>query len=188
MGINLEKGSSINLTKAEPGLANLHIGLGWDAEDANGNAIDCDVSVFMLDANGKIPGDGYFVFYNNLTSSDGSAVHQGDNTTGEGDGDDEEVKINLSQVDASILEMVFVVTIHNADKNGQDFSMVDNPFIRILNDDNQEELCRYNLDSSFASCDSVEIGHVYRNGSDWDFGTKEKGYSGGLAGLLEVYN
>jgi tellurium resistance protein TerD len=186
MGINLEKGSSINLTKAEPELSNLHIGLGWVAEDANGNPIDCDVSVFMLDANGKIPGDGYFIFYNNLTSSDCSTVLQGDNTTGEGD--DEEIKINLSKVDTSVIEMVFVVTIHDADKNGQDFSMVDNPFIRILNDDKQEELCRYNLVSSFVGCDSVEMGHVYRSGDDWEFGAMETGYSGGLAGLLEVYN
>ena len=89
MGINLEKNSSINLTNAEPGLTNLHIGLGWDAEDSNGNAIDCDVSVFMLDQNAKIPGDGFFVFYNNLSSSDGSTIHQGDNLDGSGDGDDE---------------------------------------------------------------------------------------------------
>ena len=188
MGINLEKNSSINLTKAEPSLRHLHIGLGWDAVDANGNEIDCDVSVFMLNESGKIPGDGFFVFYNNLTSSDNSTVHQGDNRTGEGDGDDEEIKIDLELVDPEVIEMVFVVTIHNAETNGQDFSMVDNPFIRIVNDSNQEELCRYNLDSSFGGCDSVEIGHVYRNGSDWDFGTKENGYSGGLAGLLQVYN
>jgi tellurium resistance protein TerD len=188
MGINLEKNTSINLTKAEPGLSNLHIGLGWDAEDSKGNAIDCDVSVFMLNQNAKIPGDGFFVFYNNLTSSDGSTVHQGDNTDGEGDGDDEEIKINLSKVDSSIIELVFVVTIHDADKNGQDFSMVDNPFIRILNDSNNEELCRYNLDSSFAGSDSVVIGNVYRSGDDWEFGTLEDAYSGGLGGLLAVYN
>ena len=188
MGINLEKNTSINLTKAEPGLSNLHIGLGWDAEDSNGNAIDCDVSVFMLDPNAKIPGDGFFVFYNNLTSSDGSTVHQGDNLDGSGDGDDEEVKINLSKVDSGVIELVFVVSIHDAGKLGQDFSMVKNPFIRVLNDSNNEELCRYNLDASFAGCDSVVIGNVYRSGNDWEFGTLEAGYSGGLGGLLEVYN
>ncbi|MDB9931346.1 TerD family protein [Flavobacteriales bacterium] len=188
MAINLEKGSSINLTKAEPGLSKLHIGLGWDAEDANGNAIDCDVSVFMINENNKIPGDGYFIFYNNLTSSDGSTVHQGDNTTGEGDGDDEEVKINLSSVDGSIIQMIFVVTIHDAEKNGQDFSMVENAFIRVSNDSSDEELCRYELTSAFSGSDSVEIGRVYRMGSEWEFEALGDGYSGGLQALLGVYN
>ena len=188
MAINLEKGSSINLTKAEPGLSNLHIGLGWDAEDSNGNAIDCDVSVFMINENNKIPGDGYFIFYNNLTSSDGSTVHQGDNTTGEGDGDDEEIKINLQNVDHSVIQMIFVVTIHDADKNNQDFSMVNNAFIRVLDDNSGNELCRYELTSEFPGSDSVEIGRVYRMENDWEFEALGDGYTGGLAALLGVYN
>lgn len=164
------------MTKAELGLFKLHVGIGWVAEDANGNPTDCDVSVFMVDANGKIPGDEFFVFYHNLTSSDGSAVHQGDNTIGEGD--DEEIKINISKVDNSVIEMLFIITIYDADKNGQDFSMVHNLFIRILNDGKQKELCRYNLVSSFVGCDSVEIGRAYRSGDNWEFGDIETGYSG----------
>ncbi|MDC0643980.1 TerD family protein [Crocinitomicaceae bacterium] len=187
MAINLEKGSSINLQKSNPGLQSLHIGLGWDAEDSNGNNIDCDVSVFMIDENNKIPGDGFFVFYNNLNSSDGSTVHQGDNTTGDGDGDDEVVHINLQSVDPRILQMIFVVTIHDAEKNGQDFSMVENAFIRVSNTESNEELCRYDLTESFSGSDSVQIGRVY-NSDGWSFEAMGDGFSGGLGSLLGIYN
>ena len=187
MAINLEKSQSIDLTKPNPGLNQIGIGLGWDASDSNGNNIDCDVSVFMLDENNKIPGDGYFVFYNNLKSSDGSIVHQGDNTTGEGEGDDEVVLLNFGSVDSSILQMMFVVTIHDADKSGQDFSMVENSFIRIYNNDSGEELCRYNLTESFAGSDSVQIGRVY-NHDGWHFEALGQGFTGGLGTLLSMYN
>jgi len=189
MSINLEKKSTINLTKSNPGLTNLHIGLGWDAEDTNGSGIDCDVSVFMINENNKLLADEFFVFYNNLASPDGSVIHQGDNTTGEGEGDDEEVKINLSRVDENVLQMIFVVTIHDADKKNQDFSIVNNAFIRVLDDNSNEELCRYELTSDFTSCDSVQIGRVFRMGSEWEFeALGDQGFSGGLAELLKIYN
>jgi len=188
MSINLTKSQSIDLTKKNPSLNNLHIGLGWDANDANGNEIDCDVSVFMLNENNKIPGDGYFVFYNNLTSGDGAIVHQGDNRTGEGDGDDEEVKMDLSKVDSEVLQMIFVVTIHEADSNNQDFSMVKNAFVRILDDANGKELCRYNLTENFTGSDSVQIGRVYNYENEWHFEAMGDGFSGGLGTLLSMYN
>lgn len=188
MAINLEKSQSIDLTKASPGLNNLLVGLGWDASDSNGKNIDCDVSVFMLDESNKIPSDGFFVFYNNLSSGDGSTKHMGDNTTGEGDGDDEVVEIDLSKVDSSILQMLFIVTIHEADKNEQDFSMVKNAFIRICDTSSGEELCRYNLTESFAGSDSVQIGRVYLYDAQWHFEAMDQGFTGGLASLLGVYN
>jgi tellurium resistance protein TerD len=188
MSINLVKSQSIDLTKKNPGLNNLHIGLGWDANDLNGNEIDCDVSVFMLNENNKIPGDGYFIFYNNLKSSDGSIIHQGDNRTGEGDGDDEEVKMDLSKVDSGVLQMIFVVTIHEADSNNQDFSMVKNAFVRVLDDANGKELCRYNLTENFTGSDSVQIGRVYNYENAWHFEAMGDGFSGGLGTLLSMYN
>jgi tellurium resistance protein TerD len=163
--------------------------LGWDAEDANGKAIDCDVSAFMINENNKLIADEFFVFYNNLISSDGSTIHQGDNTTGEGDGDDEEIKINLNKVDENVLQMMFVVTIHDADKNKQDFSVVNNAFIRVLDDNSKQELCRYDLASEFNGCDSVQIGRVFRMGSEWEFeALGDEGFSGGLTELLKIYN
>ena len=188
MGINLEKKQTIDLSKSSPGLNNLHIGLGWDAEDTNGNDIDCDVSVFMVNESNKIPGDGFFVFYNSLTSSDGSTVHQGDNRDGAGDGDDEEIKIDLSKVNPEILQLLFVVTIHDADKLSQDFGMVENAFIRVSNDSTGEEICRYSLTEKFAGSDSVQIGRVYTYDGEWSFEAMGDGFTGGLATLLEMYN
>ena len=188
MGINLEKKQSIDLTKASPNLNNLHIGLGWDASDSNGNNIDCDVSVFMINDNNKIPEEGYFVFYNSLASSDGSTVHQGDNTDGEGEGDDEVVKVDLGKVNQEIIQLMFVVTIHDADKLNQDFGMVQNAFIRVCNGVSDEELCMYSLTDKFAGSDSVQIGRVYRYDGAWSFEAMGDGFTGGLASLLEVYN
>jgi|TARA_B110000240_G_scaffold165404_1_gene186166 tellurium resistance protein TerD len=188
MAINLEKSQSIDLTKSTVGLNNLGLGLGWDASDASGNNIDCDVSVFMLDSSNKIPGDGYFVFYNNLTSSDGSVVHQGDNTTGDGEGDDEVVHVNLGKVNSSVLQMLFVVTIHDAEKLNQDFSIVQNAFIRIYDNDSGEELCRYKLSENFGDADSVQIGRVYNHDGGWHFEAMGIGFTGGLGTLLGAYN
>ncbi|HAQ71557.1 MAG TPA: chemical-damaging agent resistance protein C [Flavobacteriales bacterium] len=188
MAINLTKSTSIDLTKKNPGLNNLHVGLGWDASDSNGNDIDCDVSVFMLNDLNKIPNEGSFVFYNNLKSGDGSIVHQGDNRTGEGEGDDEEVIIDLAKVSENVLQMLFVVTIHEADSSGQDFSMVQNAFIRVSNNSTGEELCRYELNESFSDSDSVQIGRVYRYDEEWSFEAMGDGFSGGLETLLDMYN
>jgi tellurium resistance protein TerD len=188
MSINLQKSQSIDLTKKNPELKKIHIGLGWDAEDSKGKGIDCDVSVFLLNENNKIPGDGYFVFYNNLSSTDGSTIHQGDNRTGEGEGDDEIIKMDLSKIHSDVLQVLFVVTIHDADKNNQDFSMVENAFIRILDDESGNELCRYELTESFANADSVQIGRIYYYENKWNFEAMGAGFTGGLSTLLGVYN
>ena len=187
MAINLEKGNSINLEKEIDGLRNIHVGLGWDAEDSNGKEIDCDVSLFMIDENNKIPGEGFFVFYNNLKSSDGAVVHQGDNRTGEGEGDDEVLNIDLSNVSSNILQMIFVVTIHDAEKNNQDFSMVNNAFIRIIDLDSNTELCNYALNDQFSDADSIQIGRIYRYDNSWHFEALEQGFTGGLQTLLGIY-
>jgi len=188
MSINLTKSSTISLEKIDSSLKNIHVGLGWDAQDSNGNEIDCDVSVFMIDGNNKIPQDGFFVFYNNLKSADGAVIHQGDNRTGEGDGDDEEVHIDLSNVHPDILQMIFVVTIHEAQTNNQNFGMVKNAYIRILNKDNNKELCKYNLNNEFDDVDSVQIARIYKYENEWHFEALAGGYSGGLGALLEIYN
>ncbi|MCH1547550.1 MAG: TerD family protein [Flavobacteriaceae bacterium] len=188
MAINLTKGNSINLEKENPGLNNVHVGLGWDAEDSNGNNIDCDVSVFMIDQNNKIPADRFFIFYNNLTSEDGSVIHQGDNTDGVGDGDDEEIHIELNKVSGDILQMMIVVTIHDADVNNQDFSMVENVFVRIVDKNTNTEICKYDLKDSFADMDSVQVGRIYRDGNQWSFEALAQGFNGGLQSLLTVYN
>ena len=188
MAINLDKGNSINLQKEVVGLRNIHVGLGWDAEDNNGNEIDCDVSLFMVDSNFKMPGDGYFVFYNNLRSTDGAAIHQGDNRTGEGDGDDEVINIDLSRVSDAVEQMIFVVTIHEAQKNQQNFSLVRNAFLRILDLDSGVEICHYELADQFSNDDSIQIGRLYRDHSDWHFEALDQGYQGGLHTLLGMYN
>lgn len=188
MAINLEKGSSISLEKTAPGLNNLHVGLGWDVDEQHGMDIDCDVSVFMVNDNYKIPADEYFVFFNNLTSKDGAVVHMGDNLTGEGEGDDEVINVNLSRVDGSVSQLMFVVTIHKAAEQGIDFGMIENAFIRIENNDTGEELCRYSLNNEFVGCDSVQVGRVYRYDGEWHFEALGDGYQGGLGTLLELYN
>lgn len=187
MAIILEKGGTINLNKESQGLRNIHVGLGWDAEDSNGREIDCDVSLFMINENNKIPGEGFFVFYNNLNSSDGAVIHQGDNRTGEGEGDDEVIKINLSNVSSDIIQMIFVVTIHDAEKNNQSFSMVNNAFIRIVDLDAKSELCSYQLNDQFSDADSIQIGRIYRYDNSWHFEALEQGFTGGLQTLLGMY-
>jgi tellurium resistance protein TerD len=186
MDINLEKGDSISLDKVAPGLSNIHVGLGWDANYSH--QLDCDVSVFMINDNFKIPANGFFVFYNNLRSQDGSVVHLGDNTTGDGEGDDEVIHINLNGVDSQISQMIFVVTIHKAAEKGLNFGMINNAFIRIENKDSGEELCRYSLNNDFTGSDSVQIGRVYRYDGAWYFEAMGEGFSGGLGSVLSIYN
>jgi tellurium resistance protein TerD len=185
MEINLEKGDSISLDKVAPGLSNIHVGLGWDVNASH--TVDCDVSVFMINDEFKIPSNGFFVFYNNLKSQDGAVVHMGDNTTGDGEGDDEVININLNSIDSQVTQMIFVVTIHKAAEKGLHFGMIDNAFIRIENKYTGEEMCRYSLNSQFAGSDSVQIGRVYRYDGSWHFEAMGEGYSGGLGAVLNIY-
>lgn len=184
MAINLEKGQRVAV-----GLPKFTIGLGWDANETDtGHDFDLDASAFILGANGKIPADEYFVFYNNLQSPDESVIHTGDNLTGEGEGDDESINIDLSKIDPRAVEIIFVVTIHKAQERRQNFGQVRNAFIRIYNSDNGEEILRYDLDEDFSIETAVEFGRLYKRNGQWKFEAIGTGMKGGLAEYLQKYN
>lgn len=185
MGINLSKGQKIDLTKTNPGLVNVTVGLGWDTNKYDGgNDFDLDSSVFLLGSNGKCSSESDFVFYNNTTGAGGAVVHTGDNRTGDGDGDDEQVNVNLSTVPASIEKIAFSITIHDAETRGQNFGQVNNSYVRILNADSGEELIRYDLGEDFSIETAVVVGELYRHGGEWKFNAIGSGYQGGLAALV----
>lgn len=184
MAINLEKGQRVNVD-----LPKFVVGLGWDANSSStGVDFDLDASVFILGENKKILSDSYFVFYNNLTSPDGAVEHTGDNLTGEGDGDDESIKIDLSKIDANATEICFVVTIHQAEERRQNFGQVRNSFVRIYNPDTQEELLKYELEEDFSIETAVEFGRLYKRNGEWKFEAVGVGQKGGLEVYLNKYN
>ena len=183
MAISLEKGQRVNVT-----LPKFTVGLGWDANSASGADFDLDASVFILAENKKILTDEYFVFYNNLKSPDGSVEHTGDNLTGAGDGDDESIKVDLSKINAAATEICFVVTIHEAASRKQNFGQVRNAFVRIYNQDTNEEILKYDLDEDFSIETAVEFGRIYKRGGDWKFEAVGVGLKGGLEDYLSKYN
>jgi tellurium resistance protein TerD len=184
--INLEKKKPFNLTKEAPGLSEVKVGLSWDPTEDGKNA-DADVSVFLLDESGKIPAEGYFVFYNNLTSADGSVVHSGDNRTGDGEGDDEEIHMKLGAVSSNIVQIILVITIHNIDE-GFHFGNVLNSSVRVYNKSNGGVLCQYTLNEAYAGCDSLIVGRLFRSGSDWEFEALGQAFEGGLGATVELYS
>lgn len=184
MAINLEKGQRTNVT-----LPKFVVGLGWDTNSSStGQDFDLDCSVFMLGDNKKLVGDEYFVFYNNLKSPDGAVEHTGDNLTGEGDGDDESVNIDLSKINSAVNEICFVVTIHDAESRRQNFGQVRNSFVRIYNPENDEELLKYELEEDFSIETAVEFGRLYKRNGEWKFEAVGVGQKGGLADYLQKYN
>lgn len=188
MGINLSKGERINLSKEAPSLKKVGVGLGWDTNSTDtGVDFDLDASVFMLGANGKIPSEKSFIFYNNLTSPDGAVKHTGDNLTGEGDGDDETLLVELAKVDGAINELVFVVTIHEAEKRKQNFGQVRNAFIRLYDQDTNKEVAKYELDEDFSKETAIEFGKLYRKDGQWRFQAVGQGYNSGLQGFVDKY-
>lgn len=187
MALSLNKGGNISLSKTDPGLKKILIGLGWDERATSGADFDLDASVFMVDASGKVRGDHDFIFYSQLQSPDGSVVHTGDNRTGEGDGDDEAIKVDLDKVPADIQKLVVTVTIHEAEKNGLNFGMVSNAFIRVVNDETGAEVVRYDLGEDFAAETAVEFGEVYRHNGEWKFRAIGQGYNGGLMAMCQRY-
>ncbi|MFJ7973996.1 TerD family protein [Psychrobacillus sp. NPDC096389] len=188
MGINLSKGQKVDLTKTNPGLVNVTVGLGWDTNKYDGgNDFDLDSSVFLLGSNGKCSSESDFVFYNNTTGAGGAVVHTGDNRTGDGDGDDEQVNINLSTVPASIEKIAFSITIHDAEARGQNFGQVNNSYVRILNADSGEELIRYDLGEDFSIETAVVVGELYRHNGEWKFNAIGSGYQGGLGALVNDF-
>lgn len=187
MAISLSKGGNVSLSKEAPGLKEITVGLGWDARATDGADFDLDASCFMLGGGDKVRGDSDFIFYNNLKSICGSVEHTGDNLTGEGEGDDESLIVRLEKVPADVQKLAFAVTIHEADIRKQNFGMVKNAFIRIVNKGNNVEIARFDL-SEDASVDTAMIfGEVYRHGAEWKFRAVGQGFAGGLAPLARNY-
>ena len=181
MSISLAKGANVSLSKEEPGLTNIVIGLGWDTRATDGEGFDLDASAFLLAETGKVRGDHDFIFYNQLRSSDGSVEHTGDNRTGEGEGDDEQIKVDLGRVPADVHKVAVVVTIHDGEARRQNFGMVQNAFMRIVNAATGREISRYDLSEDYSIETALIFGEVYRHNGEWKFRAVGQGYQGGLA-------
>ncbi|RBW70989.1 TerD family protein [Bacillus taeanensis] len=188
MGIQLSKGQRIDLTKTNPGLTKAIIGLGWDVNHFDSGAnFDLDASAFLADQNGKVINDLDFVFYNNLEDPSGSVSHTGDNRTGAGDGDDEQILVEFSKVPSHIHKIGITVTIHDADLRNQNFGQVSNAFVRVVNEETNEELVRYDLGEDFSIETAIVVCELYRHNGDWKFNAIGSGFSGGLAALCRNY-
>lgn len=183
MSISLAKGGNVSLSKEEPGLSKILVGLGWDARATDGAEFDLDASAFLLAAGDKVRSDGDLIFYNNLKSSDGSVEHTGDNRTGEGDGDDEALYVTLTSVPESVQKVAIAVTIHDGEGRGQNFGMVSNAFIRIVNDATGREIARYDLTEDCSVETALIFGEVYRHNGEWKFRAVGQGFKGGLGPL-----
>ncbi|KOG25667.1 MULTISPECIES: TerD family protein [Streptomyces] len=183
MGVHLSKGGNVSLSKEVPGLAAVLVGLGWDVRTTTGNDYDLDASALFLNDTGKVASDRHFVFYNNLTSPDGSVALTGDNLTGEGDGDDEAIKVGLAAVPADITKITFPVSIHDAENRGQRFGQVRNAFIRVVNQADGAELARYDLSEDAATETAMIFGELYRHDTEGKFRAVGQGYAAGLAGI-----
>ncbi len=188
MPVNLKKGQKVSLTKENPGLKRVVVGLGWDvnAFDTGGD-FDLDAAAFLLTDSGKVKDSGDFVFYGNLKHTSGSVQHMGDNLTGAGDGDDEQIKVDLSMVPGDISKIAFSATIYEAEARRQNFGQVNNAFIRIYNEETGEEILRYDLGEDFSIETAVVFGELYKNGNEWKFNAIGSGYQGGLAALCANY-
>lgn len=184
MAINLQKGQRENINAPQ-----FTIGLGWDTnQSSTGQSFDLDASVFVLGDTKKILSDDHFVFYNNLKTPNGAIEHTGDNTTGDGDGDDEQVKVDLSKIDSNASEICIVVTIHDADERKQNFGQVRNSFIRIFETATNQEILKYELDEDFSIETAVEFGRIYKRNNEWKFEAVGMGMKGGLEDYLNKYN
>jgi tellurium resistance protein TerD len=182
MGVTLAKGGNVSLSKAAPDLTQVMIGLGWDARSTTGAPFDLDASALVC-GGGRVLGDEWFIFYNQLKSPDGSVEHTGDNLTGEGDGDDESILLDLSKVPAQCDKIVFPVSIHMADERGQAFGQVSNAFIRVVNQADGQELARYDLSEDASTETAMIFGEVYRYQGEWKFRAVGQGYASGLRGI-----
>lgn len=185
--INLSKGAKVNLSKEAPGLKKIMFGLGWDCNRYSGAAdFDLDASCFLVNAMGRTTADG-FIFYNNLIGPDKCVIHQGDNRTGEGDGDDEQIYIDLDLIPDNIDKIAITVTIDSADTRGQNFGMVSNAYCRLVNTETDAEQIRFNLGEDFSVETAIVVGEVYRHNGDWKFNAVGQGFSGGLLALCRNY-
>ena len=188
MAVSLTKGQKVDLTKGNPGLNNLLVGLGWDINKFDGGSdFDLDTAAFMLGADGKTASDADFVFYGNLKHASGGVEHLGDNLTGEGDGDDEQIKVDLSKVPESVEKIDFTVTIYEAEERRQNFGQVSNAFIRIVDESSNTELIRYDLGEDFSIETDVVVGELYRHNGEWKFNAVGSGFQGGLQALCQNF-
>lgn len=187
MPVSLSKGGNVSLSKEAPGLKHIVIGLGWDTRATDGADFDLDASCFLLAETGKVRSDADFIFYNNKTDAASSVEHQGDNLTGVGEGDDEAIKVNLDLVPAEVAKLSVAVTIHEADTRGQNFGMVSNAFMRVLNGDTGAEIARYDLSEDASTETAMIFGEVYRNAGEWKFKAIGQGFGGGLGPLAQNF-
>lgn len=187
MTVSLTRGGNVSLTKEAPGMTAVLVGLGWDARTTTGTDFDLDASAIMVKADGKVMSDGHFVFFNNKTSPDGSVEHTGDNLTGEGEGDDESIKVNLANVPAEVDKVVFPVSIYEAEQRSQSFGQVRNAFIRIVNQSGNAEIARYDLTEDASTETAMVFGELYRNGAEWKFRAVGQGYASGLSGIARDF-
>ena len=188
MAITLSKGQKVSLTKGNPGLKHLVVGLGWDTNKYDGGFdFDLDSAAFLLGESGKVNSDADFVFYNNLKHSSGAVEHLGDNLTGAGDGDDDQIKVDLSLVPANVSKIAFTVTIHEALERRQNFGQVSNSFVRVVNEDTKEELLNYELGEDFSIETAIVVCEIYRHNGEWKFNALGSGFEGGLEALCKNF-
>jgi len=187
VSVSLTKGGNVSLSKQAPGLTAVVVGLGWDPRTTTGADFDLDASAIMLDMNGRVLSDGHFVFFNNLKSPDGSVEHMGDNLTGGGEGDDEQIKISLATVPAECGKVVFPVSIYEAEQRQQNFGQVRNAFIRIVNQADNSEIARYDLTEDAATETAMVFGEIYRSFGEWKFRAVGQGYASGLRGIAQDF-
>ncbi|MEV0397219.1 TerD family protein [Polymorphospora rubra] len=187
MGVSLSKGGNVSLTKQAPGLTAVTVGLGWDVRTTTGTDFDLDASAIICNASGKALSDQHFIFFNNLTSPDGSVQHLGDNLTGEGDGDDEQINVNLAGVPGDVDKITFTVSIYDAEGRSQSFGQVANAFIRVVNQAGGEELARYDLSEDASTETAMVFGELYRRDAEWKFRAVGQGYASGLRGIAQDF-
>ncbi|TKG92291.1 TerD family protein [Puteibacter caeruleilacunae] len=188
MAVNLTKGQKMDLTKTNAGLNNILIGLGWDVNKYDGESdFDLDASGFILNASGKVRSDSDMVFFNNTTGANGAIIHTGDNRTGEGEGDDEQIKIDLGKIPSDVEKIAFSITIHDAAARNQNFGQVSNAFVRVVDDAKNEELLRYDLGEDFSIETALIVGEIYKHNGEWKFAAIGSGYQGGLEAVCKAY-
>ena len=185
MAVSLSKGGNVSLSKEAPGLRGVRVGLGWDTRVTDGSAFDLDASVFLLNEGGRVRSGADFIFYNNKNGANGAVVHQGDNLTGEGSGDDEVVVVGLDQLSADIQKLSFAVTIHEAEGRRQNFGMVSNAYIRVVNADGGTEIARYDLSEDASTETAMIFGGLYHHNGEWKFKAIGQGFAGGLGPLAQ---
>ena len=185
--VSLVKGQKVDLTKGNAGLKQIIVGLGWDANKYDGDDFDLDSAAFLLGANGKVRNSDDFVYYNNLKHSSGAVQHMGDNLTGSANGDDEQIIVDLTKIPADVEKITFTVTIYMAEERLQNFGMVSNSYIRMVNKDNDEEMIRYDLGEDYSTETAMVLGELYRHNGEWKFNAIGQGYSGGLQALCSSF-